>query len=72
MQYEYFGRNGDNASRTISEDQAIRSIGLRVLVGFPVTSRTVEAPDGRYVGVTYFQSEVSGNVWALYYDDMAY
>jgi hypothetical protein len=65
--YEYFGPHGERRTVELDESQAAKQIGDRVMVGFTCIQRHTESPDGSLVMVVYFQSEVTGSVWALYY-----
>lgn len=67
VNYVYFDPSGAKREESMPYSRASRSIGDRVLVGFPLINRYVECPDGSHVAVAYFQSDTAGNVWALYY-----
>lgn len=67
MRYEHFGHDGQRRSEEIDERDAALVIGQRALAGFKVVQRFVETPDGESVFVTYFQTDILGNVWALYF-----
>jgi hypothetical protein len=65
--YEYFGPHGERRTAVQDEREGAQRIGERVMVGFPCVHRYTESPDGGLVTVVYFQAEVTGSVWALYY-----
>lgn len=65
--YEYFSPDGGRRSDSLTDQEGAQRIGQRVMVGFPCVHRYVDAPDGSLVTMIYFQSEVTGSVWALYY-----
>jgi hypothetical protein len=67
MRYEYFGPDGRRRSETYDDQTAAQRIGERVMIGFDMTHRYVDAPDGSVTSVTYFQSEITGNAWAIYF-----
>ena len=68
IHYEYFGPNGERRSQVLDESQAAKQIGGRALIGFTVVQRYVGTrPDAEDVSLLYFQSEVTGKVWAVYY-----
>jgi hypothetical protein len=65
--YEYFGPHGGRRTVELNESQASQRIGERVMIGFTCIQRYTESPDGTMITVVYFQSEITGSVWALYY-----
>lgn len=65
MQYEHLGDK--RRSVTLSELEAAQMIGGRILCGFDVVQRWVRSRSGQRVQVTYFQSEITGKVWAVYF-----
>jgi len=70
VQYEYFPSDpelGKRRSAELTDTAAARSVGERVLIGFNVVQRHVVGPSGACTQITYFQSDISGNVWALYH-----
>lgn len=68
MHYEFFGPIGGRRSVEMTEEDALRSIGERVANGFESHVRFLESPDGKFVTVVWFQSDVLGEVWAVYHD----
>lgn len=66
MQYEYFGPQGERRSREFTDQEAAESVGDRVICGFDVVQRDINAR-GQQLQIIYFQSEVTGKVWALYF-----
>ena len=66
VKYEYFGPHGERRSVEMDDREGAQSIGERVAVGFPCVHRRAESPDGSPVTVVYFQSDVTGAVWAVY------
>lgn len=69
MQYVYFAPGSVTATRTVelSEPEAERVIGNRVLLGFHVVQQCFQTPSGEYAAMIYFQSEVTGSIWAVYH-----
>lgn len=67
MQSEYFGPRGQRSSRVLAQRAGALEIGERVMLGFDMIHRRVETPDGETLSVTYFQSDIKGDVWALYF-----
>jgi hypothetical protein len=65
--YEYFGPQGARRSTTLDSDTVSKIVGDRVLMGWEVTTRWFADPDGEYFWLTYFQSDITGNVWCLLY-----
>jgi hypothetical protein len=68
ISYEYFGPWGQRRSEVIDYDRAARMIGNRVLIGFPFFQRHIETPSGETLLVAYFRSDITGKVWALYFE----
>lgn len=68
VQYEWFGPDGQRRSSAYDEREASSSIGNRVTIGFPVSQRHFESPSGESVWVVFFQSDVTGDVWAVYFE----
>lgn len=66
--YEHFSPQGERKSGLITEEEASAMIGRRVLTSFPVVQRFVRDPEGDHFFLTYFQSDVTGSVWAVYYE----
>jgi hypothetical protein len=67
IHYEYFGPGGQRATRTLTPNTAALRVGERVLLGFEVVCRFLTDRNGDRYQITYFQSAISGRVWALYY-----
>lgn len=67
MQYVHVDPDGNVTEREITQEAAILQIGERVMIGFPLVQRYVEGLDGSTTSVNYFQSDVTGRIWALYY-----
>lgn len=57
---------GEITERVIESRDAALMIGDRVLIGFNVVQRYIDTPDGSHEPITYFQSDVTGAVWAIY------
>lgn len=63
--YQYLGDKRRSAE--LSDSEAARMIGERILFGFDVVQRWVRGRGGQHVQVTYFQSSITGKVWAVYF-----
>ncbi len=70
INYQFLGTHGDRRSAVLTDDVAYRRIGERVMCGFDVVTRFVNTPDNSTVLVTYFASDFTGHVWAIYYDQI--
>lgn len=71
MFYEYLPSEGSarpRRSEVMSDSEAEREIGHRVMSGFGASHRMFESSSGEFVSVVYFQSKFVGNVWSIYYD----
>lgn len=71
IRYVYFSPEGKYRSRILSDAEAARSVGERVLLGCEMHQRRVATPlPGKFpdTPLVYFQSDVSGKVWAFYYE----
>lgn len=68
MRYEYFGPQGQRRSIEYTDSSGYRRIGERIATGFDMWQRFEESPKGELVTIVAFQSEVTGKVWALYYE----
>lgn len=66
INYTHISPEGKITERVIEEHDAARMIGDRVLIGFNVAQRYIDTPGGSHEPVTYFQSDVTGAVWAVY------
>lgn len=68
IQYVYFSPDGSRREQVLSYERARKMIGDRVLTGFEMVARYVDCQDGSdAMTIVYFQSDVTGRVWALYY-----
>ncbi len=68
MQYEYFGPQGQRRSEMLADPLAEKRIGERVVIGFDVVHRHLEDVKGEPFTLVYFQSDITGKVWAVYHD----
>lgn len=66
IHHEYFGPRGERRSEVLDAAVASKVIGDRVLIGFPMWTRDVEAADGSCRMVVVFQSEITGSVWGVF------
>lgn len=69
IEYTYFPPDptlDERRSVLMDEAEAHRMIGDRALMGFDLVQRFFRDPDDRWTHLVYFQSEVTGHVWALY------
>lgn len=65
VNYTHISLYGEITEKVIEARDAARMIGDRVLIGFNVVQRYIDTSDGREP-ITYFQSDVTGAVWAIY------
>lgn len=66
VNYTHISPEGKITERVIEALDAARMIGDRVLIGFDVVQRYINTYDGSHEPVTYFQSDATGAVWAIY------
>lgn len=66
IQYEHIG--GNRRSATMTDIAAEASIGGRIMSGFECWQDYVVDPNGHKFSLVVFQNEVTGNVWAIYFD----
>lgn len=66
VNYAHISPEGKITERVIEDHDAARMIGDRVLIGFNVVQRYIDTPSGSHEPVTYFQSDATGAVWAIY------
>ena len=63
--YTHISPEGEITERAVEARDAARMIGDRVLIGFNVVQRYIDTPKGSHEPITYFQSDVTGAVWAI-------
>lgn len=66
VNYTHISPEGKITEKVIKHHAAARMIGDRVLIGFNVVQRYIDTPNGSHEPITYFQSDVTGAVWAIY------
>ena len=68
IEYVYFAPDANSAHTSkITDERARQMIGDRVLMGFDLVQRGFTDRDGKWLSLSYFQSEITGHVWAVYY-----
>lgn len=68
FEYVYFAPDADSARVSeLTRERAARMIGDRILMGFGLVQQGFTDRDGEWVFLSYFQSEITGHVWAVYY-----
>jgi uncharacterized caspase-like protein len=66
VNYTHISPEGKITESVVTSSEASRMIGDRVLIGFNVVQRFFYTPDSEATSVTYFQSDATGAVWAIY------
>lgn len=70
IKYVYFPPADTLAVRRevdLADSDAERAIGERAMNGFELHNRMFRTPVGKWCSVTYFQSGITGQAWAVYF-----